>query len=136
VIGTLPAWVGDLGVLCGAAAGVGVVVGLVLKMAKPGFNQAVGEALQPRFDELHTALTNTQQDLTVRIDTVRVDLSRRIDDSNARLDAHMRVEERHAESIDRALGEIAGRILRTEVRVDDHLAHHPGGPADAPRPPD
>lgn len=118
MIGTVPAWIPDLAAYCAATLGVGGVVALVLKAARPGFDKAVTDAINPRFDQLDKAIVDT-----------RTELTRRIDDANARLDAHMRVEERHAASMAQSLNEIAGRILRTEVRLDAHLDHHPGGPA-------
>jgi len=115
MIGTVPAWIPDLAAYCAATLGVGGVVALVLKAARPGFDKAVSDAINPRFDQLEHQIADTRNELT-----------RRIDDANARLDAHMRIEELHAQSLDKSLGDIAGRILRTEVRLDDHLAHHPG----------
>lgn len=119
MIGAVPAWIPDLAAYCAATLGVGGVVALVLKAARPGFDKAVSDAINPRFDQLEHQIADTRNELT-----------RRIDDANARLDAHMRVEELQAQSLDKSLSDIAGRILHTEVRLDTHLRDHPGARRD------
>lgn len=113
MLGALPAWVADVTALCALVAGIGAVLAVVLRMARPGFHQSVGEVVEqvtrPRFEHLERAVVDVRDQLTARID-----------DANDRLDAHMRAEEAQTGRVLKALDTAA----RTEARLDAHLADH------------
>ena len=96
MIAQLPAWVPDLAGLCGALLAVAGVVALVLKVTRPSFNKAVGDALQPKFEILGKSIDTTHKDLTSSLDLThrRIDdLRARVDDTARRLDVHTASEE-------------------------------------------
>lgn len=98
MIGTVPSWVGDATAICALIVGVGAVVALVIRAAKPGFTDLVEKAVAPKFD----------------------DLTGKIDAANKRLDEHMAREERQGAHLIRVLDGLVRRL-------DDHITNHPGG---------
>lgn len=81
-----PAFVGDLTQILGLVLAGAASVGIAWRIIKPSVHASVGEIVErvtePRFRQLDESLNDTRADLTDRIT-----------DSNARLDAHMKSEE-------------------------------------------
>lgn len=110
MIGSTPSWVGDATAICALVIGVGAVVALVLRAAKPHLVDVVRDVVEKVTGPKFTALDE------------------KIDDANRRLDEHMRREEatgqRQEAAQSRLIQTIAlliGKLDRHEDRLDEHI---------------